>query len=54
MPLSLQAMGPRLDRIVDPLTVEGGPLTARDHRSDDVRTFAVHRITSVKPLDVPS
>ena len=46
--------GSASDRIVDPLTVEGGQLTARDHRSDDVRTFAVHRITSVKPLDVPS
>ncbi|GEP35754.1 DNA-binding protein [Nocardioides szechwanensis] len=46
--------GSASDRIVDPLSVEGGQLTARDHRSDDVRTFAVHRITSVKPLDVPS
>ena len=46
--------GSASDRIVDPLTVEGGQLTARDHRSDDVRTFAVHRITSVKPLDVAS
>lgn len=46
--------GSASDRIVDPLAVEGGQLTARDHRSDDVRTFAVHRITSVKPLDVPS
>ena len=27
--------------------VEGGQLTAHDHRSDDVRTFAVHRITTV-------
>jgi hypothetical protein len=46
--------GSASDRIVDPLSVEGGQLTARDHRSDDVRTFAVHRITSVKPLDVAS
>ena len=46
--------GSASDRIVDPLSVEGGQLTARDHRSDDVRTFAVHRITSVKPLDLPS
>lgn len=43
--------GTASDRIVDPLSVEGGQLTAHDHRSDDVRTFAVHRITTVKPLD---
>jgi len=46
--------GSASDRIVDPLSVEGGQLTARDHRADDVRAFAVHRITSVKPLDVAS
>ena len=46
--------GSASDRIVDPLSVEGGQLTARDHRSDDVRTFAVHRITTVKSLDAPS
>ncbi|MDP2772802.1 MAG: helicase C-terminal domain-containing protein [Nocardioides sp.] len=46
--------GSASDRIVDPLSVEGGQLSARDHRSDDVRTFAVHRITSVKALDLPS
>jgi len=43
--------GSASDRIVDPLSVEGGQLTARDHRSNDVRTFAVHRITSVEQLD---
>jgi hypothetical protein len=43
--------GSATDRIVDPLSVEGGQLTAHDHRSDDVRTFAVHRITTVRPLD---
>ncbi|MCD4536170.1 helicase C-terminal domain-containing protein [Nocardioides sp. cx-169] len=43
--------GTATDRIVDPLSVEGGQLTARDHRADDVRTFAVHRITNVKSLD---
>lgn len=39
------------ERIVDPLKVEGGWLTAHDHRSDDVRSFAVHRITAVKPVE---
>ncbi|HYG92566.1 MAG TPA: helicase-associated domain-containing protein, partial [Nocardioides sp.] len=38
------------ERVVDPLAVEGGQLTARDHTADDVRTFAVHRITRVTPV----
>lgn len=42
--------GARTERIVDPVSVEGGVLTAHDHRSDDVRTFAVHRITTVGPV----
>ena len=36
--------------VVDPVRLEGGSLTAHDHRADDVRAFAVHRITSVSPL----
>ena len=43
--------GTSSERIVDPVQVEGGWLTAHDHRSDDVRTFAVHRITVVKRVD---
>ncbi len=43
--------GTTSERLVDPLRVEGGSLTAHDHRSDDVRTFAVHRITTVRPVD---
>jgi antitoxin (DNA-binding transcriptional repressor) of toxin-antitoxin stability system len=43
--------GTATERIVDPLRVDGGWLTARDHRADDVRTFAVHRIRSVNPVD---
>jgi hypothetical protein len=46
--------GTASERLVDPLSVEGGRLTARDHRSDDVRTFAVHRISSVRPAPDPS
>ena len=42
--------GSRSERIVDPVSVEGGVLTAHDHRADDVRTFAVHRITAVRPI----
>jgi predicted DNA-binding transcriptional regulator YafY len=42
--------GTASDRVVDPLSVEGGELTAHDHRADDVRRFAIHRITTVKSL----
>jgi hypothetical protein len=42
--------GTRSERIVDPVSVEGGVLTAHDQRADDVRTFAVHRITAVRPI----
>lgn len=42
--------GTRSDRVVDPVRLEGGSLTAHDHRADDLRAFAVHRITSVAPL----
>lgn len=42
--------GTSTERVVDPASVEGGWLTAHDHRSDDTRTFAVHRITSVRVL----
>ena len=42
--------GTSSERVVDPVRVEGGWLTAHDHRSDDTRTFAVHRITTVRPI----
>jgi hypothetical protein len=37
------------DRIVDPHRVDGGWLRAFDQRSQQVRSYAVHRITSVRP-----
>ena len=37
------------DRVVDPRRLEGGRLSAHDHRADVVREFAVHRITTVRP-----
>ncbi len=40
------------DRLVDPLGVEGGRLKGFDHRSDRTRSFAVHRIKSVRPATV--
>jgi hypothetical protein len=43
--------GVSTERIVDPVRVDGGWLTARDHRADDMRQFAVHRIRTVNPVD---
>ena len=37
------------DRIVDPHRVEGGWLRAFDQRSQQVSSYAVHRINSVRP-----
>ena len=41
--------GTRADRLVTPVAVADGQLTAHDHRADDVRRFAVHRIRTVRP-----
>ena len=46
--------GTATDRVVDPLSVEGGELTAHDHRADDVRRFAIHRITTRPAAGVDS
>ncbi|MEZ5115939.1 MAG: helicase C-terminal domain-containing protein [Candidatus Nanopelagicales bacterium] len=43
--------GAASERVVEPLRLAGGFLTAYDHRADEVRTFAVARITGVAPLD---
>lgn len=45
--------GATTERIVDPLSVEGGRLTAYDHRSEENRTFAVHRVTAVRAVETP-
>lgn len=42
--------GVAADRVVDPVEIRGGWLTAFDQRVEQVRTFAVHRITGVAPL----
>ena len=42
--------GSTLERVVDPVKVEAGWLSAYDHRSEVVRSFAVHRITAVRRL----
>lgn len=43
--------GVSVDRVVDPVRVDAGWLSAHDHRSGDVRSFAVHRVTGVRPLE---
>jgi hypothetical protein len=39
--------GASSERVIDPVRLEGGWLTAFDHRSGEVRSFAVHRISGV-------
>ena len=43
--------GSTVERVVDPVRVEAGWLSAYDHRTEDVRSFAVHRITAVRPIE---
>lgn len=43
--------GTSAERPVEPRRVEGGRLSAYDRRAGGDRDFAVHRITSVRPLD---
>ncbi|MCZ4498946.1 MAG: hypothetical protein JWQ74_1499 [Marmoricola sp.] len=40
--------GTSTERVVRPLEVGGGQLSAYDERSEEVRSFAVHRITEVR------
>lgn len=42
--------GTTSERIVEPQRLEGGTLTAHDRRSDEPRSFAVHRITAVRAV----
>ena len=43
--------GSASQRVIEPITVEGGRVSAFDHRRGEVATFAVHRITGVAALD---
>ena len=43
--------GTTTERIVDPRRLEGGQLVAHDHRTEDRKSFSVHRITSVALVD---
>ncbi|MGH3745640.1 MAG: WYL domain-containing protein, partial [Mycobacteriales bacterium] len=47
----VNAQGQTSRRIVEPRAVRGGLLTAYDHRSQEDRSFALHRITEVQVLD---
>ncbi|HET8614628.1 MAG TPA: helicase C-terminal domain-containing protein [Actinomycetales bacterium] len=38
-------------RVVDPLRIDGGRVTAFDHGTQGVRGFSVHRVTGVAPAD---
>lgn len=43
--------GTTTERVVDPISLDAGWLSAFDHRSEQVRTFAVHRISAVAEVD---
>jgi predicted DNA-binding transcriptional regulator YafY len=40
-----------VERVVDPVTIDAGRLAAYDHRTEDVRSFAVHRISGVRRVE---
>jgi predicted DNA-binding transcriptional regulator YafY len=46
----VNAQGAASQRIVEPVSVNGGYLHGYDHQRDEMRTFALHRITSVSVL----
>ncbi len=46
----VNAQGSASQRIVEPASVNGGYLHGYDHGRDEMRTFALHRITSVAVL----
>ncbi|WP_405561704.1 helicase-associated domain-containing protein [Streptomyces sp. NBC_01180] len=51
----VNADGAASKRVIAPVRVEGGFVTAYDHTADDVRTYPLHRITGVAELtDDPS
>jgi hypothetical protein len=47
----VNAQGAASQRIVEPTSISGGYLHGYDHRRDELRTFALHRITAVALLD---
>jgi predicted DNA-binding transcriptional regulator YafY len=47
----VNAEGRASQRVIDPIAVEGGYVSAFDHLREEVRTFALHRITGVRAVD---
>ncbi|MBV9024470.1 MAG: helicase C-terminal domain-containing protein [Streptomycetaceae bacterium] len=46
----VNADGAASQRVIEPVRVEGGFITAFDHTADKIRAFALHRITGVAQL----
>ncbi|MFI9762588.1 helicase-associated domain-containing protein [Streptomyces sp. NPDC051963] len=46
----VNAEGSASQRVIAPIRVEGGFVTAYDHTADEVRTYPLHRITGVSEL----
>ncbi|PAX83412.1 WYL domain-containing protein, partial [Streptomyces albidoflavus] len=46
----VNAEGAASQRLLAPLRVEGGYVTGYDHTADEIRTYALHRITGVAEL----
>lgn len=47
----VNAEGHPSQRVVEPIAVEGGYVSAYDHLREEVRTFSVHRITGIATLE---
>jgi len=47
----VDAEGRGSQRVIEPVSVEGGHVSAYDHLRGAVRSFAVHRITGVSAMD---
>ena len=47
----VNAQGGASQRIVEPVSITGGYLHGYDHRRDEMRTFALHRVTGVVLVD---
>lgn len=46
----VNADGAASQRVIAPVKVEGGFVTAYDHTADEVRAYPLHRITGVAEL----
>lgn len=49
----VNAEGTASQRVIAPVRVEGGFVTAYDHTADEVRTYPLHRVTGVSELADP-